>query len=239
MSTTTHVLSPSRLKPGDLKELAETTANPCVSILMRTHRSGPETPQGAIRFKNLLGQAKKKLEEAGHDCSILDPVESLSTSSDFWQHQNEGLAIFLAPDDCRVIKLQGSVDEHVSVGDSFFLLPLVRQLSADGTEYAERFGTALAQSKGSTDVEEVLRAAKTGRVESVMVCCNEADLDQANAVVGETLRQGGDAFLSVIRAGGNSWRFLLPQNSHQRAIPCKANEPSSVSSLMSPLRWRR
>ncbi|TWU51273.1 baeRF3 domain-containing protein [Rubripirellula reticaptiva] len=348
MSITAHDLTPSRLKQGDLKQLAETTANPCVSILMRTHRSGAATQQDAIRFKNLLGEARQKLKEAGNDCSILALVESLTTNSDFWQYQVEGLALFLTSENCRLIKLQRSVDEHVSVSDSFFLLPLVsqqnagdsyfvlaltwdeaklfrsagdvlklvetqslpakyhdlvlprdpeenlqntshrsvgnnggpskamfhghgegegkiqadrdrylslvgdevseaiyntgtalvvvataevaghfeaatgltadvkiegspsrwsddemrnrvneavaEQINAGGIDYAERFGTALAQSKGSKDIEEIVTAAKLGRVESVMVCCSNADLDQVNVIVGETLRQGGDVF---------------------------------------------
>ncbi|TWU04909.1 baeRF3 domain-containing protein [Stieleria varia] len=132
MSTTTSGNeSPSRLKPGELKELAETTASPCVSILMPTHRSGPQTQQGAIRFKNQFAKAKQLLEEGGHDCSILDPIESLSTNLEFWQHCGEGLAIYLTADHCRLVQLPSSVDEHVCVGDSFFLLPLVGQQDAD------------------------------------------------------------------------------------------------------------
>ncbi|QEF98429.1 hypothetical protein Mal15_24810 [Stieleria maiorica] len=126
MSTTINDISPSRLTPEDLKTLAETSENPCVSILMPTHRSGPETRQNAIRFKNLLGEAKQKLEDAGHDCSILEPLESLSTNFDFWQHQKEGLAIFLTSDQRRVFLVDRTVPASVSVADEFFVLPLLR-----------------------------------------------------------------------------------------------------------------
>ncbi|WP_182868026.1 baeRF3 domain-containing protein [Stieleria mannarensis] len=127
MSTTMNELSPSRLSPGDLKELAETSAHPCVSIVMPTHRSGPETQQNAIRFKNLFSEAKQKLQDAGQDCSILEPIESLSTNFDYWQHQDEGLAIFLTPDRCRIFRVNRTVPASVFVADALLLSPLLPQ----------------------------------------------------------------------------------------------------------------
>ncbi|QDV45576.1 hypothetical protein Enr13x_54550 [Stieleria neptunia] len=135
MSTITNKLSPRRLKAGDLKELADTSANPCVSILMPTYRCGPETQQNAILFKNLLGEATRQLEEAGHDCAMIEPVESLSTNFDFWQHQSEGLAIFLTPDKARVIRVNRAIPVRVFVGDSFWLLPLVRQRTTGDSQF--------------------------------------------------------------------------------------------------------
>ena len=87
MAATTSETTFDVLKPGDLKDLASAQADPCVSILMRTHRKGRETQQGPIRLKNLLGEAAAKLKAAGHDVNILDRIASKPNEREFWQHQ--------------------------------------------------------------------------------------------------------------------------------------------------------
>ena len=113
------------LKPSDLSIIAGLSADTCVSILMPTHRSGRQTLQGHIRFKNLLKVAHEKLTESGQDASLLDPLSPLARSIEFWQHQGEGLAIFLSPNDCHLFRLERPVNEWVSVGRSFFIQPLI------------------------------------------------------------------------------------------------------------------
>lgn len=133
MSTTTQATTLRTLQHDDLKELATACGTPCVSILMPTHRTGREVQQAAIRFKNLLREASEQLTAEGHDCSILGPAESLATNSDFWQHQADGLAIFLSPDQCRMLKVDRQLEEQVAVGDSFLLAPLVSEHNATNT----------------------------------------------------------------------------------------------------------
>jgi uncharacterized protein YeaO (DUF488 family) len=346
MTTTTDATTLQALKADDLKALASITGDPCVSILMRTHRSGREVQQGPIRLKNLLNEASEKLKAAGHDDSILDGLDSKPNENEFWQHQGEGLAIYLTPGECRMFRLNRTVDEKVCVGESFFVQPLIRQsnsggeyfvlslsweeanlfratgeslsvvettalparfddlvlprdpeeslqntshrsvgntpgtstamfhgqgegedkieadrdqylslvgdevagaiyntglplllvatsevtghfeattkvhvdakvdgspsewtsdelrehahqaiapqLKAEHSEFGERFGTAMANSKASDDLDEVLKAAKAGRVDSLIVCQNDDHCEQTNQAVLETLRHGGD-----------------------------------------------
>lgn len=120
------------LNDRDLKELASTSSEPCVSILMPTHRSGRETQQGPIRLKNLLKEASEKLKAAGHDDSILDQLATKTNQHDFWQHQGEGLAIYLDPHNCRMFRLNRSVEEKVFIGKMFLLLPLVCESNSAG-----------------------------------------------------------------------------------------------------------
>lgn len=135
MTTIINETTLNALKPGDLNSLAEMEADPCVSILMQTHRDGRETQQGPIRLKNLLKEARQKLKDSGNDDGILDPLASLTSQHEFWQHQGEGLAIFLSPDDCRMFRLNRSVDEKVSVGNTFFVQPLVCEQNATGNYF--------------------------------------------------------------------------------------------------------
>lgn len=115
MTTTTNQSELNALKSDDLEQLASVTGDPCVSILMRTHRRGSDTRQGGIRLKNLLKEAGEKLAEAGHDEKVLEPIRSKPDEDDFWQHQGEGLAIYLTSDSCRLYRLNHAVDDIVVV----------------------------------------------------------------------------------------------------------------------------
>lgn len=133
MSSHTQVPAIKRLQSSDLKQLAAITSQPCVSIIMPTHQAGPETQQGAIRLKNLLSQASQQLQAADHDPALLDSLDSLPDNYDFWQHQNQGLAIFVAEDFCQMYQLPHTVSEHVALGESFLLTPLLRTRNAEGS----------------------------------------------------------------------------------------------------------
>ncbi|QDV66546.1 hypothetical protein Poly24_02330 [Rosistilla carotiformis] len=125
MSTTIQATTLRTVQQEDLRKLASVSSSPCVSILMPTHRTGREVQQAAIRLKNLLREATEQLQAAGDDCSILAPTESLSTSADFWQHQADGLAIYLCSDQCFAFKVNRHLEESVTVGDSFVIAPLI------------------------------------------------------------------------------------------------------------------
>ena len=135
MAATTSETTFDVLKAGDLKVLASTQADPCVSILMRAHRKGHETQQGPIRLKNLLGEAAEKLKAAGHDDSILDRIASKPNDREFWQHQGDGLAIYLTPSVCRMFRLNRRVDERVFVESSFFVQPLISESNSSGSYF--------------------------------------------------------------------------------------------------------
>lgn len=135
MPTTINQTTLTPLKPGDLNEIAQASGNPCVSILMRTHRSGRETQQGPIRLKNLLKEAGEMLRANGHDDDLLEPLQSLLNQNEFWQHQGEGLAIYVSPDGSRLFRLNRAVDEKVAVEESFFIQPLVCEQNTAGSYF--------------------------------------------------------------------------------------------------------
>lgn len=124
------------LRPSDVRALLEEDAGPRVSIYMPAHRGGPETRQDPIRLKNLLGEAEERLEEIGFrgpDArEILDPAQQLLEDQDFWEHQGDGLAMFLAADRGRVFRLPLAFDELVVAGDRFHVKPLIPLLTGDG-----------------------------------------------------------------------------------------------------------
>jgi hypothetical protein len=121
------------LKQKDLQQLLETSGEWCVSIYMPTHRMGREQQQDPIRFKNLVAGVQEELFEYGLSKpdvqELMRPVESLLTDGDFWQHQSDGLAVFLSPGFSQIYRLPSTFDELVSIGNNFHIKPLLPLLS--------------------------------------------------------------------------------------------------------------
>ncbi|HEX6417676.1 MAG TPA: hypothetical protein VFZ77_04240 [Acidimicrobiales bacterium] len=120
-----------------LDELAQARGPGCVSLFMPTHRAGPDTRQDPIRFRNLLGAAGDLLagQEGmgdGEVDELLAPARALLDDTGFWQHQADGLALFVAPGWMRTVRVPLGLAEHVDVGERFALRPLLPLLTGDG-----------------------------------------------------------------------------------------------------------
>jgi len=127
------------LKQKDLKQLIETSGEWCISLYMPTHRTGREQQQDPIRFKNLVVRAQEKLLESGlrrpEVQALLRPAERLLTDRDFWQHQSDGLAVFLSPDSSQTYRLPSRFDEFIGIAKNFHVKPLLPLLSRAGKFY--------------------------------------------------------------------------------------------------------
>ena len=127
------------LKQTDLMQLIETTGEWCVSLYMPTHRVGREQQQDPIRFKNLIDRVEKKLLEYGvrkpEIKKLVRTVENLHTDRDFWQHQSDGLAVFLSPEQAWTYRLPFQFQELVAIGSNFHIKPLLPLLSQNGQFY--------------------------------------------------------------------------------------------------------
>lgn len=122
----------------ELKTLVEQTS-PCVSIYMPTTTAGSETRQNPIRLKNLLRQVESHLQEQyslrhSEISSLLQPAVDLD-QDEFWQNQDEGVAIFLTNGFMRHYSLPLKFEELVVVSNQFHLKPLLPLLTGDGQFY--------------------------------------------------------------------------------------------------------
>ena len=113
-----------------LKELIEARSARCVSIYLPTHRAAPESHENPIRFGNLLGQAEQQLRDVGLKAAavktLLKPVAELKSDTQFWTHQRDGLAVFVADGFFRTFRLPRSFTEKVAVDDHFQVAPLLQ-----------------------------------------------------------------------------------------------------------------
>ena len=84
----------------ELKTLLVRSPGWSVSLFMPAYRRGGETEQNAIRFRNLLRKAEEGLLAKGLRAvearEMLAPAQRLLPQPDFWQHQSDGLALFLS-----------------------------------------------------------------------------------------------------------------------------------------------
>lgn len=123
----------------ELNELVEQETEPCVSMYLPTHRTGRDTEQNSIRFKNLLRQAESKLVEWGlrgpEAREFLAAGSDLVGDTDFWRHQADGLALFFSLEFHRRFRVPVTVEEGVHINRRFCLRPLLPLLHFNGHFY--------------------------------------------------------------------------------------------------------
>lgn len=117
------------ISDAELRQLAETTGDHCISIFQPTHRGGREVVQDPTRLKNLVAEAASELEARGlrpvDANDLLDPAVTLLDDADFWAHGGEGLALFVDADGMVTYRLAHPVTDLVVVSDRFHLKPLL------------------------------------------------------------------------------------------------------------------
>ena len=119
-----------------IKGLAQQTQSPSISIFLPTHRAGQETQQDPIRFRNLLREAELKLLDMGigprEVTVLLQPAQALSDEVYFWQHQRDGLALFISPDDFHYYHLPFPVEELLIIARSYYVQPVLPLFTNNG-----------------------------------------------------------------------------------------------------------
>ena len=128
----------SVLSRDEIQTLTQTIGGPCVSIFMPTLRVG-DTQQNPIRFKNLLRSAQERLEgwglRNGDAEAFLDPARRLMDDRAFWEHQEDGLALFRSSEVFKTYRVPLALRELSVVEERFHLKPLFPLLSGDGRFY--------------------------------------------------------------------------------------------------------
>lgn len=120
----------------EFKDLVSKTDKVCISIYMPTHRVGYEQQQDPLRLKNLLDDAEERLVTGGMRSpdarELLETARGLLPNNDFWQHQSDGLGLFIDKKDTLTYRLPLAFNELVFIGNRFHIKPLLPMLSSDG-----------------------------------------------------------------------------------------------------------
>jgi hypothetical protein len=174
----------------DLDELFAFDKSPAISIYLPTHSVGREVRQDAIRLRNLLSEAAKRLtacHKRGPEIdALLRPARRLVDDEEFWRHQEEGLAIFLGAGFERIHHLPVAVPEELAIAGHFCIKPLLPLIDSSGAfwvltmsaartrlyqgsrwTFAEVTGLdlpqGLAEIWGETEYQEAHKASPVGR----------------------------------------------------------------------------
>src|SRR5690606_35087059 len=123
------------LNQDKLKELMSKRNNPSVSIYIPTHRKGAEVEQDHIRFKNQLREIEKKLltnnfKQQQVD-ELLNPAKQLIDNIDFWNHQSDGLAVFISPKEFLYYRIPEYFEEQNSIADRYHTRPLIKMMNGN------------------------------------------------------------------------------------------------------------
>jgi hypothetical protein len=127
------------LSIDELKTLTGDKPFPALTITMPTIRAGAETQQNSTRFKNLLRQVEDRLQSSGmageHAKKYLRPALDLMNDGEFWQHQSDGLVVYLTPEEFHHYRVPLNMEEAVILGGHYHLKPLLPLFSAQGQFY--------------------------------------------------------------------------------------------------------
>lgn len=145
----------------DVRELAKTNGGAYVSIYLPTHRNAPENKQDRIRFKNLINQAEKELEDKfglKNPSDFLKEADKLYQDVMFWTHATDGLALLIDEKNTLISKLVGKIPERLVVGERFHLLPLLNYYEFMNESYIldiakDRFRLYFGSQEGIIEVE--------------------------------------------------------------------------------------
>jgi hypothetical protein len=119
-----------------IKVLAQQTASPSLSLYLPTHRTGQDTRQDPMRFRNLLREAEKEFLGGGMGPrevrALLQPAQALLEESNFWNHQYDGLVVFMTSEDFHSYRLPFAVEELLVIARSYYLKPVLPLLTNNG-----------------------------------------------------------------------------------------------------------
>jgi hypothetical protein len=127
------------LRKKELKALMDHKDTYLISMYMPTEKAGRETRKNSIRYKNLLGEVENQLNKTELSpkeiSDILNPAQKLIQDSIFWQHQSDGLAVFITPQNFNYYRLPIKFNEEAVINKRFYIKPLLPLFSGDGRFY--------------------------------------------------------------------------------------------------------
>lgn len=124
------------LSKESLKNLVKKSSDPCISIYIPTHREWNEQSQDRTRFKNHIQKIYKQLHDRGlRDTQIqqmMKPAFELLDDIEFWNHQSEGLAVFLSPGEFHRFRIPVKLQDMNYISQRYYIKPLLSLMSGDG-----------------------------------------------------------------------------------------------------------
>jgi len=122
------------LRKDDVRKLSENNNYPSVSIFIPTHKEWNGLSQDITRYKNLLNKTEKELSELMRDKELntfLKPARELLTDTQFWNYQENGLAVYFNKNEFLTFKLPEPVDEFLFINSIYYIKPILPFIAGD------------------------------------------------------------------------------------------------------------
>ena len=107
-----------------------------VSIYLPTIRTATSSKENSTRLKNLINKVQDQLIYNAFQSSeienLLSPVRGILNDEIFWRKSGDGLAIFTSKDVFQLYQLPIKFEEIVSVGNRFYVRPLLPLFNSEG-----------------------------------------------------------------------------------------------------------
>ncbi|TDH21442.1 hypothetical protein EXU57_19800 [Segetibacter sp. 3557_3] len=122
---------PGVLTKERFTELANYNNDCCISLFLGAHPAGVEVNEhfDVTNFKNQLQEIARRLKDKGYDQTFIEPLlepgYELVRNEQFWTSLSPGLAVFIAKDYFKFIKMPVVPSEELVIEPTFFVTPLV------------------------------------------------------------------------------------------------------------------
>lgn len=146
-----------------IEKLASVRSNPCVSIIMNTHRTHPDNARDPILLKNLCKEAETRLLQEYDSKRIQPLIENLKRvqSEMEVQYNLDSLLIYISGDIRETVKSPWPVVKNfVQISDAFAVRPLIRDFNR-----TEPYMILLVTQSGSR-LYSAVNDAVTGEIEN-------------------------------------------------------------------------
>ncbi|CAM3397708.1 hypothetical protein [Aequorivita lipolytica] len=113
-----------------LKELKNINSESCITIILNTHRTSPDSAKDAITLKNLCKQAEDRLlvDEDKRDAkNLIKRMHELTSQIDH-NYNLESLVLFVNENIAEYTRLPISVEDRVIIDNTFATRDLIRAL---------------------------------------------------------------------------------------------------------------
>lgn len=145
-----------------LKDIKDVTGEICVSIILNTHHTHPDSERDPLTLKNLQKEAVQKLLQHPNTQlaqSIIKRLDEVVSKIDH-RHNTESLAIFVNENVAQYTRLPIAVNDRVVINNSFSTRDLVRSLHTQEAYYTLVLGqdrARLIEAANGRVIEEIGR----------------------------------------------------------------------------------
>ncbi|QBJ96263.1 hypothetical protein ERC79_10000 [Rhodococcus sp. ABRD24] len=134
---------------GEIRALAAVEGRTCLSIYTPTEDDIQDPGKSRLEFSNQVKACLDKIDDRHERIAFEKPFEDLIGDESFWRYQARSLVVLATTDRVRTFRLPNRLESSATVGDRFYLKPLLRAVTFPQTAFV------LALAEGSVRLVEV------------------------------------------------------------------------------------